>query len=107
MKGGEGSFFWICEIREYKPDRSVICRQLDNPDELARSACWEAIRKGRDELRYLSTVKNLIEKATGEKERSLKEGRLFFAYQCSAYNWTPMIKPFALFIPPLLNLSPK
>lgn len=66
IKKTEGSFFWMYNYWSYDPDNCAVYKHPDNPRELVHSTWWQALREGRDDLRYIYTAKKMLEKAYGK-----------------------------------------
>ena len=67
--GAQGVFFWMYNYYSYDLDNCAVYRHPDDPDKLVRSAPWEGIREGMDDLRYLATAEKFIARSLGEKRR--------------------------------------
>ena len=66
--GAQGTFFWMYNYWFYNPDGCAVYMHPDDPNKIVRSTIWEGIREGMDDLRYLTTAENLIEKAPMAKK---------------------------------------
>jgi hypothetical protein len=69
----EGSFFWMYNYWNYDIDNCAVYRNPVNPDIPVRSAPWEGVREGRDDLRYVATVEWMIDRAPVDvKKKALR-----------------------------------
>jgi len=66
--GAQGTFFWMYNYWNYNPDGCAVYKHPEDPNKLVRSALWEGIREGMDDLRYFATAENLIDKAPEAKK---------------------------------------
>ncbi|MBW7996325.1 MAG: hypothetical protein FVQ81_07125 [Candidatus Glassbacteria bacterium] len=71
--GAEGGFFWMYNYWYYNPDNCVVYMHPDDPNQLVRSTFWEAIREGRDDLRYAATAELAVENASGSLHQQGRE----------------------------------
>ena len=75
------AFFWMYNYWSYDPDGCAVYRHPDDPEKLVRSTAWEAIREGRDDLRYIATAERII--AQAPEEVRLKAAKRFAKAQKS------------------------
>ena len=59
----QGSFFWMYNYWGYDPDNCAVYPHPVNPCQVVRSAPWEGVREGCDDLRYIATAEWLIARA--------------------------------------------
>jgi hypothetical protein len=69
--GASGTFFWMYNYWSYDPDNCAVYPDPVNPGKVIRSAPWEAVREGHDDLRYAATAQWLIGRApAGIKQKA-------------------------------------
>ncbi|MFH1068979.1 MAG: glycoside hydrolase domain-containing protein [Candidatus Glassbacteria bacterium] len=79
--GASGAFSWMYNYYSYDPDGCMVLPDSADPGRILRSIKWEAVREGKDDLRYFATAERLIANSAGsaaakaaERLAALKNG---------------------------------